>query len=280
VGGIVVDTCDLLLEDSEVSFNFGIQATAGVDANFCEVQAYRTRFEGNQGRALQVKNSNTDTIVVEDCEFIGNRMSVSGAACTISDPANAQVRGSLFLRNVNTGAAGGGVWVAKSFGAITDNVFAFDSTYGGYGGAGLYMSNYLGDVIGNTFVGCHVDAPYDGSALRFGASSSLTTVEGNLIVDCTGGGVVWVQSGETPGAECNGFWNNEGGLGDYAPDPSDLFQDPQFCAPASLDFSLAGSSPYTAANSPSCGQIGALGEGCGPTSIESASWGRIKQMYR
>jgi hypothetical protein len=276
----VVYNCDLLLEDCEVSFNFGVLATAGVDADFCEVQAYRTTFEGNQGRALQVKNNNTDDIVVEDCEFIGNRMSVTGAACSIGDARNVYVERTLFLRNVNTGGQSGGLQVRDCYGSIRNNTFAHDSTYGGYSGAGLLVSNYTGEVIGNTFVGCHVDAPYDGSAAHLGALSSLATFEKNLIVGCTGGGVVWVQSGESPNATCNGFWDNEGGLGRYVSDPSDLFQDPQFCAPASLDFSLAESSPYTAANNPTCGQIGALGEGCGPTSIERMSWGRIKAGFR
>jgi hypothetical protein len=187
----------------------------------------------------------------------------------------------LFLRNVNTGGAGGGLKVTKSFGAITDNVFAFDSTYGGNTGAGgLYALEFFGPIVRNTFVGCHVDAPSPGAAVITGDGSSLFEFANNLIVGCTGGGAIGVFTGQSLPGMCNGFWNNAGGLGGYVADATDVFQDPQFCAPANLEFSLAESSPYTAANNPSCGQIGALGEGCGPTSIESVSWGRIKQMYR
>jgi hypothetical protein len=187
----------------------------------------------------------------------------------------------VFLRNVNTGGVGGGLWIAKSFGSITDNVFAFDSTYGGNTGAGgLFASQFFGPILRNTFVGCHVDAPSPGAALITGDGSSLFEFANNLFVGCTGGGAIGVFIGQSLPGTCNGFWKNEAGIGGYAPDATDLFLDPHFCAPASLDFSLAENSPYAAANNAPCGQVGALGEGCGPTSIESASWGRIKTLYR
>jgi hypothetical protein len=87
-----------------------------------------------------------------------------------------------------------------------------DSTYGGFAGAGVYCGGYTGTLSENTFIGCHIDPPYVGSAMRLGASSSLMTVVNNLVVQCSGGGVVWMQDGESPTAACNGFWNNEGGL--------------------------------------------------------------------
>jgi hypothetical protein len=137
------------------------------------------------------------------------------------------VRGSLFLRNVNTGGAGGGLRVTKSFGAITDNVFAFDSTYGGNTGAGgLYALEFFGPIVRNTFVGCHVDAPSPGAAVITGDGSSLFEFANNLIVGCTGGGAIGVFTGQSLPGMCNGLWNNAGGLGGYVPDATDVFQDP------------------------------------------------------
>jgi hypothetical protein len=88
-----------------------------------------------------------------------------------------------------------------------------------------------------------------------------------------------VQLFESPGFSCNGIWNNPGGLGDYVPDPSDQFVDPQFCDPLLLDFTLSDTSPYTSTNSP-CGQVGAFGPACGAVGIEQTSWGKIKSLYR
>ena len=56
--------------------------------------------------------------------------------------------------------------------------------------------------------------------------------------------------------------------------------DPLFCDPGSGDYTLARSSPCLPPQSGLCGQIGALGEGCLGTAIESESWARMKARYR
>jgi hypothetical protein len=64
------------------------------------------------------------------------------------------------------------------------------------------------------------------------------------------------------------------------------FTDPLFCDPVSCltgpptilgDYRVDASSPALLAP---CGPIGAFGEGCGSTSLEPTSWGRIKGIYR
>ena len=59
--------------------------------------------------------------------------------------------------------------------------------------------------------------------------------------------------------------------------------DPLFCAPEQGDFTLSSQSPCLPGNHPDgvdCGVIGALGEGCGPASIDAESWAGIKSRYR
>ena len=53
--------------------------------------------------------------------------------------------------------------------------------------------------------------------------------------------------------------------------------DPLFCSTASGDYTLGASSPCL--NDETCGQVGALGLGCGSTPVESTTWGRVKSRY-
>jgi hypothetical protein len=81
---------------------------------------------------------------------------------------------------------------------------------------------------------------------------------------------------------CNVFWENEAGNagGSYVLGPTDRELDPQFCDPEGGDYRLAQSSPCLPLNSGECGQIGALGQGCGVVSVSAESWGKIKDAYR
>jgi len=81
-----------------------------------------------------------------------------------------------------------------------------------------------------------------------------------------------------------------GALGAIEYGAGTLFGDPRFCDPIPWedvpttggDLTLNAASP--AASSPLCGLIGALGVGCGGTSVEgemvTASWARVKSRYR
>jgi hypothetical protein len=57
--------------------------------------------------------------------------------------------------------------------------------------------------------------------------------------------------------------------------------DPLFCGLEEGDLTLRSDSPCAGENNPVCGQIGAWGVGCeNPTSIERASWGHLKHLFR
>jgi hypothetical protein len=53
-----------------------------------------------------------------------------------------------------------------------------------------------------------------------------------------------------------------------------------FCDEEARDVTLSKGSPCLPTDPSGCGLIGALGQGCGPVSIESKSWGAIKGLYR
>jgi hypothetical protein len=272
---ILLDTCDLLLEDSEVSFNVST-TWAGVKGLLSDMEIVRCRFEGNQGTAL--RNSDADT-VIEDCEFLENRDVTTGGV-VLRNQDSFRVERCLFLRNVTTDGAGGGMFVTDSNGRIAFNTFAYDSTYGGWYGGGLATVRFAGAIEHNTFVGCHVDAGYSGSAISMASNGPITTFENNIIAECTGGSTTRLNGVGYMQFDCNCFWANEGGNGGYPIQPTDLLVDPLFCDVPNLDFTLHEDSPCAAENNPTCGQIGAFGVGCGPVSLESLSWGRIKGLYR
>jgi hypothetical protein len=144
----------------------------------------------------------------------------------------------------------------------------------------LHLAGFGGEVSYNTFVGNHALGPFGGSAISAGSSGIyVTQFHHNLIVGGTGSGGPILSTVPQPlSGSCNGFWNNAGGVGDYAVSPTDLFLDPLFCDAAALDFTLSENSPY--ATTGVCGQVGAHGVGCGSVRVESISFGRIKSLYR
>jgi hypothetical protein len=268
---------DLLMEDSEVSFNAG-STTTGIQSQSGSLEIYRSRFEGNAGIAVFLTGTtNQQDVTIQDCEFLDNR---SGhPTVLILDPFTVLIERNAFIRNTNTSGGGAALNVGDCFGPIRHNIFAFDSTLGGSGTA-IYTGQYGGAISENTFVGCHVEPPYGASVARLGSGTSNVDFRNNIITNCTGGSIATVQPGETPRMYCNGIWENEGGLGGYVVDPSDRFLDPLFCDPQLLDFTLSESSPYAPANSPNCGQVGAFGPACGTIGIVQTSWGKIKSLYR
>jgi hypothetical protein len=269
-------TQDLVLEDSEISFNGGSIAP-GILSVGGSLTLTGSRFEGNQGRVIDLAGvSNQQDVIIQDCEFVDNR---SGQPTVyLLDPFTILVERNLFLRNTNTtGTTAAALQVSTCFGPIRNNVFAFDSTLSG-SAAGILTYNYSGTISENTFYGCHASS--GASAIWFDAGAIPIEFHKNIIAACTGSGIVTVPFGEThPPVSCNGIWNNSA-LGDYVPDATDRFLDPQFCDPLLLDFTLSDASPYTSANSPNCGQVGAFGPACGTIGIEETSWGKIKSQYR
>jgi hypothetical protein len=123
----------------------------------------------------------------------------------------------------------------------------------------------------------------------------------NTIFNNTGSGIVWglqpvddaavqanvsygnggvglsVAAGARGRLGCNDWFGNlSGAVTGVAADPTDLSVDPMFCDVANADVRLNSSSPLLA-DTVSCGQIGALGVGCGatPTLVQRFSAARV-----
>ena len=76
-------------------------------------------------------------------------------------------------------------------------------------------------------------------------------------------GVYWATNNAT-GVSCNDWFGNQGGdVAGAPPSPTDFSVNPLFCDEVHNDFHLLATSPLV--NAGECGQIGALGVGCGVT---------------
>lgn len=102
----------------------------------------------------------------------------------------------------------------------------------------------------------------------------------NIVAECSGSEAVTLRSG-TIQSDCNVFWSNpDGDVENFSFGPSDRVIDPRFCGSPNGDLSVRSDSPCLPGRSAGCGLIGAREEGCGPVSIETESWGRLKDRYR
>jgi hypothetical protein len=96
---------------------------------------------------------------------------------------------------------------------------------------------------------------------------SLFWTWGSPVVDGTGGRALIHQ-------------NNLGMVDQWQYPEDNLFLFPLFCDPDSGDYTLSSGSPCMPDNNPWNTTIGALGQACGPISVESVSWGQLKSGYR
>ena len=149
-------------------------------------------------------------------------------------------------------------------------------------GSGIALSESSGFIFDhNTITAC-------GTGLVLDGSYPWNTVRNNLIVGNDyginlGGPVVGEIS-------CNNVFGNSIANYLYGTDPTgtngNISVDPQFCAvdpPASGNFLLQSDSPCAPGNHPDgapCGLIGAYPVGCEEISVERASWGAIKSIFR
>jgi hypothetical protein len=273
---------ELRVFDSEISFNVrDLGQVSGIHAPENDlVEVRRCRFEGNYGRALGAGDTTPPTtVIVTDCEFVGNR-ALDGAAVQVGGgPGSATVERNLFLRNAaeNGSQAYGGALSVDALGAtIRFNTFAFDSSSGV--GGGVFIGSGPVTLSDNTFYGCHVSPGYFGCAVTVG--SATVSVQRNVFSFSTGGSAL-MNANATLSGGCNVIYGNAGGdFYGWVPFATDIFLDPLFCDPDNLDFTIHANSPCAPGNTPGCAQVGAHGVGCGQVSVEAASWAKIKSLYR
>lgn len=161
---------------------------------------------------------------------------------------------------------------------ITNNVFQ-DITLTDYNASCIRIVHSAPVVSGNTFWNIHQnpDAVWAGTIL-WGSQLTGAVFENNIVSEVSGTPAL-ILSTPSLTVGCNVFWSVAEGPG-YELDPTDRIADPQLCDPESGDFTLQATSPCLPGLSLGCGQIGALGEGCGTVNLTPQSWGRIKSTFR
>jgi hypothetical protein len=165
---------------------------------------------------------------------------------------NAMITNNIIVAN-RADVTGGGADIGGGNGEFSNNTVAYNQTTNlGANGAGVVVVGDGITVTHNLVVGNH----------------SAQAGEG---IRCFGG---------TP--QCNFLWGNDINLNACTADPSNVSQDPQFCATDPLDsmnFDIQSDSPAAPAQS-ACGLIGARPVGCGTTDVRSKTWSEMKNIYR
>jgi len=170
---------------------------------------------------------------------------------------HAQSLGSMLLAgNRILGASGSGVV------AIVDDFVADGNVVGNCGGAGLAVGWQYWEDVGVLRSNTILNNAGSGMALT-PLPGQVVRVNNNIGSGNRGWGL-FVPAGELVELGCNDwFGNGFGAVNGAAVDPTDLNVDPLFCNLDSADVTLQSASPLLGVSA--CGQIGALGVGCGMT---------------
>ena len=226
-------------------------------------------------------SSKTDFVLKAEGE-ISQTVMKSGPAIVCRDVlGHSVIEGLNFDQCSSWTYAGGAIFAATSSLTIRGNIFFKCVMYGlegtgGWGGA-MYLVSSTGNIVGNTIYAC---ASESGGGIGLCESPSIV-VDRNIIAGCSGGGIYSLDC--TPVISCNDTWNNTpSNYGGIIPDQTgmngNISLDPEFCNPAAKNFLLNCTSPCLSA--PGCGRMGALPVGCGPTTVDQTTWGRIKALFR
>ncbi len=277
-GGISAGLMDLDVIDCHFLRCYGDYG-AGIGLKQCATRVIGCTFEDCDRNAICHLTGDIftydESLVIEDCEFFGNHAYIGGAIAEGVD-GDVVISGCWFEGN-SADQRGGAVYLAGGAATriVEDCVFRNNHALGGSGGGlKIYVST---EITGCTFFGN--SAGSSGAALR--VNSGDVSLENSIVANSLNRPAVALYDGSLVSA-CNVFWNNESGNAyNWTPGPTDFEADPRFCDPESGNFTLSSDSPCLPENNPfGCDLIGAFGEGCGGVSVESSSWGRIKQAYR
>jgi len=245
--------------------------------------------------------TNNSSLRIANCVFVRN-----DACCGVfgggiySHSSSLTITGSVFMEN--PGEGGGGIACEMSSLVISDSHFQNNSSDNdGGGGIGCYSSSAT--ITGCTFydntgrfgtglvcsgapatiTNCAFVANGVGSQVSTGSGGIL---ENTIIAFGTGIGLACLPDGVPTLLCCDIFGNQGGDWIDCIAGQLDLegnfAADPQFCNLASRNLTLNESSPCLPGNHPQgedCGLIGAFGQGCGATPVQTTTWGAIKAAF-
>lgn len=262
-----------------------------------------------QGAAVTLADTE---LIVRDCDFEGCH-GAAGSACVFVRDTGAAAGRSLEIANSrfwrNTGEVGIAIAIsttnpsAPSYGVhrvesceLTENnaggsgmlfitpgfngaVFVSDCVFSGNRAVGKSVltaawGSY--EIRGNTFAD---NVSVNSEMIRVVDAESLV-IENNVVAFCTGPDpLVEVDGVQSVTSGCNVFWKNDAEpTGGFDLGATDRVVDPLFCFNG--DYSVRSNSPCVEPGALGCGQIGAVGVGCGVISIEPQTWSRTKALYR
>ena len=239
---IYVQYADTVVLDGNTITNYVFGLTADVDTG---AQLINNRVEDCSYKGFYLQHQGIDVR--------NNVMRRCGIGMDLSTSGGVQVTG-----NTVEACSGQGIIVSSpGDGRIANNVVS------GCGGAGVEVKGDLSglfSVAGNTIVG------NQGAGIEWEIGSNLfgyAEVLSNICYSNAGYGVNWV-SDVVNRVACNDLFENQpADLTGRAPSPEDISVRPQFCDASGGDFHLLAGSPL--ADWSGCGQVGALGVGCGLT---------------
>jgi parallel beta helix pectate lyase-like protein len=230
------------------------------------------------GGGLYVHFSEID---VTNNNFLNNKATARGGGICMYPVLGSPIISHNRIQG-NEAVIGGGAYIEGSDEAVTVtyNLFAGNKASGDpyYGAGGGATFLYVKPMItNNTF--SQNQGP---SGLQRGGALCLISIyypgefTHNIITQSVSGAVACLHGCPCPIKYSNNMlWSNVGGdfVGCANPDSTFVNADPQFCDPASGNYSVSSTSPALGPTGP----IGAFPEpGCGPVPTRSSTWGSLK----
>ncbi len=273
--------------------------------------------ETNHGGGIYVFDAEVDvtgsdpTGPAPDASFVGCTAKLNGGGFYAFESTG--VLSGVRFQNCTADSSGGGVHVARCLYTISENLVV-DCTALEAGGIGVLFNGgpplLQCQVLSNTIYGCAATggSQFGGGMTAMGnGQDNVALIAGNLITHTREGSALRCKRappGPTQTARptilCSTFHLDAANTtppGDtvggtfcqepFSTDQSNRIGDPLYCSAASGDFALQNCSPdfhasCKPAGTPGSDNRGASADfcGCGLTSLDEASWGRIKASYR
>jgi subtilisin family serine protease len=243
-GGMFLDQTDLTMTGGHISGNSAKTSGGGLYMTGGNADLTAVTFDGN------TKTATSTFMNGGGFYFTGAAVALDSLTCTANE--------------ANAGGAGA---ILACTSADLGNSLIAGNTAQFYGGGVAFQNVPTGTIAGNTIAGN--DGTLSGAGGLYLNGSSLD-LQNNLVALNTGGasfgnGVALISS--TAAFSCNDVYGNTSpefsGVDDPTGTGGNISLDPLFCNAGLGDYGLTSGSPCLAENSGGCGQIGALGLGCG-----------------
>jgi hypothetical protein len=223
---------------------------------------------------------NDGFIRVEHCTFIDNEAAVGGGALLLANGTGTCYVSDCVMLNNAAGSRGGGIYQSDCNSVIERCVVSGNEA--GLDGSGF--CHYAGQT--SSVSACTFSRNGAASSVLYAKGGSALTAD-RLIVAFNIARALDADATSSVTVRCCDLFGNLGG-DDIPPGflrrGTNISVDPRFCgAPGSENYFLRSDSPCVPENQDFddyCEPMGARPVACGAVSVERASWGRIKSIYR